>query len=169
MKKIIYVCGPAGCGKSTVAGALSKKYDAEFIEADSVHSKENIEKMSNGIPLTDEDRFPWLNTLQTLASNTAGSHVVLTCSALKKVYRDILRRSNNADTRVHFVFLRLTRDQLIARVRQRPNHYMKDSMVDSQLADLEPPTADELDVSVIDASAPIEEVISAAISAAESI
>ncbi|KAF2018947.1 carbohydrate kinase [Aaosphaeria arxii CBS 175.79] len=158
---ILIVTGPAGCGKSTVAKFLSERYGFVYIEGDDFHPPANIAKMAANIPLDDADRWDWLillrdQALQALKQGAKG--VVVTCSALKKKYRDVIRTARlydedpNAD--VHFVYLRASKETLLARVAARQGHYMKDAMVVSQLAALEEPDADEVnrlkDVSVID-------------------
>ncbi|KAJ4362776.1 hypothetical protein N0V95_001268 [Ascochyta clinopodiicola] len=148
---ILIVTGPAGCGKSTIAKVLADRYGFEYIEGDEYHPKANIDKMAAGIPLNDEDRWDWLillrdQALQDLKQGAKG--VVITCSALKKKYRDVIRTARlydeEPDANVHFVYLRADKETLLARVRGRQGHYMKDSMVESQFAALEEP--DELEV-----------------------
>ncbi|KAF4445408.1 hypothetical protein F53441_10858 [Fusarium austroafricanum] len=157
------VTGPAGCGKTTVAGYLAQSLGMPYIEGDSFHPPANIEKMRNGIPLTDADRWDWLTALRDESINrlNAGSNgVVLTCSALKRKYRDVIRVAGYYDHRIqiHFVFLDASEELLLARVAQRQNHYMGANMVHSQFETLERPLADEKDVITIDVSRPIEEV-----------
>lgn len=148
---ILIVTGPAGCGKSTIAKVLSERYGFRYIEGDEYHPQTNIDKMAAGIPLNDEDRWDWLillrdQALQDLKNGAKG--VVITCSALKKKYRDVIRTARlydeEPDANVHFVYLRADKETLLARVRSRQGHYMKDSMVESQFAALEEP--DELEV-----------------------
>ncbi|KAL4730072.1 hypothetical protein ACLX1H_002102 [Fusarium chlamydosporum] len=163
------VTGPAGCGKTTVAGYLAESLGMPYIEGDSFHPAANIEKMANGIPLTDEDRWDWLTALREESINrlNAGScGVVLTCSALKRKYRDVIRVAGYYDRRIqiHFVFLDAPEELLLARVTQRQNHYMGANMVHSQFDILERPLADEKDVITIDVSRPIEEVEQEALS-----
>jgi len=119
--------------------------------------------MAQGTPLTDADRWDWLILLrqQSLAAlETGASGVVITCSALKRKYRDVFRIAayNDPNVRVHFIYLRATEELLLARVKARQGHYMKDSMVKSQVNSLEEPRADEKDVLCIDVSASIAEV-----------
>ena len=126
--------------------------------------------MSGGSPLTDADRWDWLvlvrekalSTLEALSSTAdmSGSAVVVTCSALKRKYRDVLRIASYQDpsVRVHFLFLNVSEDSLLDRVLARQNHYMKDSMVATQLQCLEVPQNDEFDVFSVDASGTSEEV-----------
>ena len=140
MKTAIIIGGPAGCGKSTIAEEISKKFCIPFLEGDSLHSKENIDKMSRNIPLKDEDRWVWLESIvseikEILEKSNA---VVVTCSALKKSYRDILRSSNlEIDTKI--IILNLTFEDALKRVSERTSHYMKAAMVESQFHDFELP------------------------------
>ncbi|KAF2869942.1 P-loop containing nucleoside triphosphate hydrolase protein [Massariosphaeria phaeospora] len=166
---ILIVTGPAGCGKSTVAKFLSARYGFEYVEGDDFHPPTNIEKMANNIPLDDADRWDWLILLrdQALAALTNGAKgVVVTCSALKKKYRDVIRTARLYDedpnANVHFVYLRASKETLLARVGARQGHYMKDAMVISQLAALEEPDDAEIkrlkDVEIIDVTGGQSEV-----------
>ena len=119
--------------------------------------------MAAGIPLTDSDRWDWLISLRkesVAALNTGAPAVVLTCSALKRKYRDVIRIASydNHDVLVHFIYLHASEQTLLARVRARQGHYMKDSMVKSQVMSLEEPTADEKDVSYIEVGGSVAEV-----------
>ena len=149
----VVIMGVAGCGKSSFAAALSQALGWQLIEGDEFHSIENVNKMRAGIPLTDADRAGWLDVLADVLVQR-GPHVVLTCSALKKMYRDRLRQ-NIPDLR--FVHLDLTREQSIARVTQRPGHYFQPALVDSQFVALEKP-ANEAGVLSVDATQSIETI-----------
>ncbi|KAF2029436.1 carbohydrate kinase [Setomelanomma holmii] len=166
---ILIVTGPAGCGKSTIAMHLSERYGFHYIEGDEFHPKANIDKMAAGIPLNDEDRWDWLillrdEALRCLKNGAKG--VVVTCSALKKKYRDVIRTARLYDedpnANVHFVYLRADKATLLARVRARQGHYMKDAMVDSQFAALEEPDEAECkqlkDVEIVDVKGTIQDV-----------
>ncbi|OAL42953.1 thermoresistant gluconokinase family protein [Pyrenochaeta sp. DS3sAY3a] len=166
---ILIVTGPAGCGKSTIAMYLANRYGFAYIEGDEFHPKANIDKMAAGIPLNDEDRWDWLILLrdQALTSLKEGAKgVVVTCSALKKKYRDVIRTARLYDedpnANVHFVYLRAEKETLLQRVRERKGHYMKDAMVESQFAALEEPDEAEVkqlkDVEIVDVKAGIREV-----------
>ncbi|KAI1779980.1 carbohydrate kinase [Hypoxylon cercidicola] len=158
------VTGPAGCGKSTVAKHLSTSLNLPYIEGDEYHPKANVEKMANGIPLTDADRWDWLTalreeSLRQLASGAEG--VVLTCSALKRKYRDVIRVAPyySHDVVLHFIYLHAPEKVLMERVGLRQNHYMGANMVHSQFSILEPPTAEETDVISLDVSGPMDDVM----------
>lgn len=137
---VVVVMGVAGAGKSTVARGLADSLGWDFAEGDELHSEQSVAKMAAGQPLTDADRWPWLEQVAHWidAEIEAGRNGVITCSALKRSYRDILRRPQ-----VRFVYLAVPRAELERRVAQRPEHYMPASLLDSQLAALEPPAADE--------------------------
>lgn len=145
--------GVAASGKTTVAKGLAQTLHATFLEADTFHPPANIAKMSNGIPLTDEDRGPWLSAMRdALASH---DRVVVTCSALKKSYRDLLRTAGS----VQFVFLVIDRSLALERIAARKGHFMTAKMVDSQFATLEVPGPDEPDVIAIDARLTVAEIL----------
>lgn len=156
MTKHYVIMGICGCGKTTVALTVQQHLNCAYAEGDEFHTQENRDKMGAGIPLTDEDRAPWLRNLRdwmSEQSRNGASHSVVTCSALKKSYRDILR---GAEGDVYFIHLappvELTRQRMAA----RQGHYMKAGMVDSQLAILEPLTSDELGVVIDNAGTPDE-------------
>lgn len=152
----IIVMGVSGCGKSSLGTALAHRLGCSFIEGDDLHPQCNVAKMSRGVALEDADRWPWLDALgEKISSHTDGS-VVLSCSALRRAYRDRLRRS--AKGPVIFLFLQGSRSALQARLEQRRGHYMPAQLLDSQLATLEPPTC-EPDVVTIDIEQSIECVV----------
>jgi gluconokinase len=133
------VMGVSGCGKSLIGQIFATAIGAQFVDSDSLHPQANIAKMSRGEPLNDADRVPWLNAVgETLAK----ADTVIACSALKRIYRDRIRTM--ATKPVTFLYLRGTRDTLLHRMLSRPGHFMPASLLDSQLATLEPPTPDEL-------------------------
>lgn len=135
--------GVCGSGKTTIAKLFAQRVGWPFAEADDFHPAANVAKMASGIPLTDDDRWPWLRSLRDwISKEAAGGHnVVMTCSSLKKAYRDILREAN---AEVYFIELTGTRDVLMARLLTRKDHYMPAKLLDSQLAILESLTDDEL-------------------------
>jgi gluconokinase len=139
----LVVMGVAGSGKSTIAAALSKHLGWACAEADEFHPQANIDKMSQGIPLQDEDRWPWLQEIQNwmTAQARAGHSTVLTCSALKQSYRKLLAE---AEGRVVFLHLHGESELLSQRMQGREGHFMPPTLLPSQLATLEPLTAEEL-------------------------
>lgn len=149
----VVVMGVAGSGKTTVGRALAECCNAELVDADTAHPAANIEKMARGEPLDDFDRAPWLRTLTAHLSEA--DRVVVTCSALKRAYRDVLRSAGG----VRFVHLSITPELAIERTSSRQGHFMKPGMVTSQFATLEPPAADELDIIVVDAAGDVDTVL----------
>jgi gluconokinase len=143
-KTVIVVMGVAGSGKTTIAALLAEDLGWKQTEADDLHSPENVAKMAAGIPLTDSDRAPWLGRICQRIDETEGNQVV-TCSALRRSYRDILR---TAHARVRFLHLHGSQEMLEARIGARTDHFMPASMLTSQMETLEPLTADEDGVSV---------------------
>lgn len=151
------IMGVSGCGKSSVGVALAERLDARFVDGDDLHPQSNIDKMSRGEPLNDDDRRPWLAKVgQCLAGERPP--VFLGCSALKRMYRDIIRAEAGKD--IGFLHLSGSRDVLLERMKNRPGHFMPVSLLDSQLATLEPPHADELSVTV-DIDQPIADIVEA--------
>lgn len=144
-KPIIVLMGVCGCGKSTVAQHLVDHYGMKYAEADDFHPQANIDKMAAGHPLTDEDRWPWLDTIAAWIDErvAAGEPAVVTCSALKKIYRDKLRRQG-----VVFVYMQGIFDEVMERLSHRQGHFMKPSMLQSQFDILEEPGDDEIHVNV---------------------
>ncbi len=138
---IVIIFGVSGAGKTTVGKLLARKLRWLFLEADDFHPAANVEKMRSGRPLTDEDRWPWLERLreQVKRSLAAGDNAVLACSALKRNYRDCLRVNSD----VTFVFLRGDYALIAEQLRHRRGHFMNAALLRSQFADLEEPTPDE--------------------------
>lgn len=147
----IVMMGVAGCGKSSLGVAVAKQMGLDLIEGDDHHSPESLKKMRQGIALTDEDRDGWLAALaKALQEHPEG--VVLTCSALKRIYRDRLRCAAQG---LRFVYLDISPEQALARVTERASsHFFSTSLVDSQFTTLEPPTA-EAGVLRVDAMLPL--------------
>ncbi|HEX9226032.1 MAG TPA: gluconokinase [Arthrobacter sp.] len=139
----LVVMGVAGSGKSTIAAALSQQLGWACAEADEFHPQTNIQKMIQGIPLQDEDRWPWLQQIQNWMTSQAraGKSAVLTCSALKLSYRQLLAQ---AEGRVLFLHLHGEEDLIGQRMQGREGHFMPPTLLPSQLATLEPLSEDEL-------------------------
>lgn len=139
MTERIILMGVAGCGKSSVGERLAARLGIPYRDGDDLHAPEAVEKMRAGIPLTDEDRWPWLDRVAGVLAMEAP--VIVGCSALKLAYRDRIRAG--AGGPVRFVHLAGSRDVIAARMAQRTGHYMPTSLLDSQFAALEPPGPDE--------------------------
>lgn len=131
--------GVSGCGKSSVGEALAARLGIPYVDGDDLHPPENVEKMRAGTPLTDADRWPWLDRVAGVLHDSAP--VIVGCSALKRAYRDRIRVG--AVGPVTFVHLAGDRDLIAARMGSRTGHYMPPSLLDSQFAALEPPGPDE--------------------------
>jgi gluconokinase len=136
----IVIMGVAGSGKTVVGSALAARLDVPFRDADEFHPAANVAKMSSGVPLDDEDRWPWLDAIGAAIRDTRGG-IVVACSALKRIYRD--RIIGVAGRAVMFIYLDGDRATLAKRLGGRKGHFMPASLLDSQLATLEPPAADE--------------------------
>jgi len=138
---IVIVFGVSGAGKTTIGKLLAEEVGWRFYEADDFHSQANINKMQRGIPLTGQDRSPWLESLRQLIERSleAGENAVLACSALKRAYRERLRISDE----VKFVFLRGDYALIEKQLRRRHGHFMNPGLLRSQFADLEEPKPNE--------------------------
>ncbi|MBW8807119.1 MAG: carbohydrate kinase [Catenulispora sp. 13_1_20CM_3_70_7] len=139
---VLLVTGVSGSGKTTIGSLLAGRLGWEYAEADAFHPAANIAKMAAGHPLTDEDRWPWLDAIGAWidAVGVKGRPGVVTSSALKRVYRDRLRAGR---PQVRLIFLDVDRDTVARRLTARNGHFFPPELLDSQFADLEPPTADE--------------------------
>lgn len=148
----LIVMGVSGSGKTTIADALAATLSWRFVDGDAFHPAGNVAKMRAGHPLTDEDRRPWLNAIADEIERvcSADGHVIVACSALKRAYRDVLRRGRGD---VRFVFLNGTPELVAARLARRKGHFMPPGLLASQFRALEPPGDGERAVTVsIDAS-----------------
>jgi gluconokinase len=148
---ILIVAGVAGSGKTTVGALVAGRLRWRFADADTFHPQANVEKMRAGEPLTDEDRMPWLRAIASWMDGliAAGESGVITCSALKRSYRDILLHGRPSAT---LVFLEVDREILLQRVSSRPDHFFPEKLLNSQLDALEPPSpAHEPNVRIVTA------------------
>ncbi|HET6697670.1 MAG TPA: gluconokinase [Nocardioidaceae bacterium] len=159
---LVVAMGVSATGKTAVGTELADRLGMAFVEGDSHHPAANIEKMEAGTPLTDEDRQPWLEILAELLAEaeTAGQDTVLTCSALRRVYRDTLR-SAVRDADVFFLHLHAPFEVLEERMSQRTKHFMPTSLLQSQFDTLEPLEEDETGA-VVDVSPPLDQVVATA-------
>lgn len=153
---IYVIMGVSGCGKSLVGEAVAAALGAPFVEGDTLHPATNVAKMAHGIPLTDEDRFPWLDRVGAEIAATGHEGLVVSCSSLKKIYRDRLRGFGRG--RVVFVFLSGSEAVLAERMAARRGHFMPASLLKSQFATLEDPSG-EPGVITVDVSPSPEQVI----------
>lgn len=140
--EVIVLMGVSGCGKSTVGGELSRLLGWPFRDADSFHPPANVEKMSQSIPLTDEDRWPWLDAIAAWIDErlAKGSPAIVSCSALKRAYRTRLRARRQG---VRLVYLLGSQDMITARLAARTDHFMPAGLLASQFATLEEPGPEE--------------------------
>ena len=142
--------GVAGCGKTTIGSKLARSLGVLFLDADDFHPKANLKKMSSGTPLDDSDRIPWLELLrEELQSNR---DCVLACSALKQNYRSMLE---DTDRNTVFIMLEISKETARRRLLSRANHFMPETLIDSQFDSLERPT----DALVVDAEAPVNSIL----------
>lgn len=157
----VVVMGVSASGKSTVGAALARTLSLPYVEGDELHGRHNIEKMSRGEPLTDEDRAPWLSAIASLLANEDRypRGVIVTCSALKARYREKLRAAARA---VRFVFLDASPELIASRMAGRHHHFMPPALAASQFAALERPASTETDVTTLDAALPLESIVDAA-------
>jgi gluconokinase len=143
MNKGLYVVmGVSGSGKTVIGSALARSLGVEFVEGDDFHPEENVKRMASGIALTDEDRAPWLRSIaaRLRAAKDGGTGLVVSCSALKRSYRDLLRAEAG---KLHFIFLKGEKPLIAERLATRSGHFMPQSLLDSQFAALEQPGPDE--------------------------
>ena len=152
---LVVVMGVSGSGKSTVGAALAQRLGVPFVDADDLHPEANIAKMSRGEPLDDRDRHPWLETIGEWLADHDQRGGVVSCSALKRRYRDQLRQHAH---RVEFCHLHGTREVIARRQASRPGHFMPASLLSSQFATLEPLEPDEHGL-VIDVDQSVDDVV----------
>lgn len=158
---VVVVMGVSGAGKSTIAEALAARLGFDEVDGDSLHPAANIAKMAAGQPLDDADRLPWLHLVRDwiVSQQAAGRPGIVTCSALKRSYRDLLRGDG-----VSFVLLAVDRATLASRLRERVGHFVGPELLDSQLAAFEPPVPDE-HVHVVDAGRALDAVVADVVAA----
>lgn len=163
--QVVVIMGVAGTGKTTIGPLLAARLDVPYAEGDDFHPPANIEKMTAGTPLTDDDRLPWLDAIGAWAHGRAGHGGVVSCSALKRAYRDRLRA---AAPGVVFVHLTGGRALIEDRMSHRQGHFMPTALLDSQFATLQPLEPDEAGVAVDVAGSP-EEITERAVTALETL
>ncbi|KAF3763346.1 hypothetical protein M406DRAFT_94350 [Cryphonectria parasitica EP155] len=164
---VFFFTGPTACGKSTIAKYVADRLHLTFLEGDDFHPRANIEKMHRGEPLTDDDRKGWLFALrdhETYHPTGAGEdkktlHLAITCSALKRQYRDVLRQGSaqSPNLRVRFVYLDAPEEVLMDRARRRKGHFAGENLVHSQFLSLERPGVEEEDVVLVNVDRPLED------------
>jgi gluconokinase len=154
----VLVMGVCGCGKSTIGAQLAQRLGVTYLEGDAYHPPVNVERMRSGYPLTDDDRAGWLVALAQALTQHQPHGVVLSCSALKRRYRDVLRASAPG---LRIVLLHGSQPLLQARLAARQHHYMPATLLASQLATLELPDPDE-HATVLDIAAPVADLVQAA-------
>ncbi|MGJ5074748.1 gluconokinase [Bradyrhizobium oligotrophicum] len=153
----LIIMGVSGSGKSTIGQALGQRLGWRFEDGDSFHPPANVAKMSAGHPLTDEDRWPWLHAIATEIAQcrSAGQHIIIACSALKKAYRDILVGGRDD---VRMVYLQGTQELIGERMKHRAGHFMPPGLLTSQFATLEPPGTPEHPITV-SVDAPVAAIV----------
>ncbi len=151
---IYLIMGVSGSGKTTIGQALSQELDYLFYDADDFHPPENIAKMSQGIPLNDSDRLPWLNAIKSVINEhqKQQKNAVITCSALKQFYRELFQENS---TDIIWIYLKGHYETILNRLQQRSGHFMKDNMLISQFETLEEPE----NAVIIDINLSVEEIV----------
>ncbi len=155
----LVVMGVSGSGKSTIAAQLAGRLGIVYVDGDDLHPTANVEKMHAGTPLTDQDRWPWLDKVAEALNGTVETKggVVLACSALRRSYRDRLRAGTGG--RVRFIFLDVSFDVIEERLKKRVHHFMPRQLLESQFDTLERPGPDEADVMTIPSERPADEIV----------
>lgn len=163
--EVVVIMGVSGSGKTTIGRALAERLGWPYEEGDALHPRANVEKMSRGIPLTDEDRWPWLKLVAQWIDGqlAAGQPGIITCSLLKRSYRDLVI---DARKDVKLLYLRGEKSVIADRMAHRKGHFMPPSLLDSQFATLEEPGADEHPM-VVTVHGSIEETVSSALQVLE--
>jgi gluconokinase len=166
VSRAIIVMGVSGAGKTSIAELLASRLDCRFVEGDRLHPEANVKKMAEGTPLTDEDRWPWLDLIgeELQAARAKGEDIIVTCSALKKIYREKLRSAGGEP--LYFIFLKGSPELLASRMGERKGHFMPFSLLQSQLATLESPEGEPAVVTV-DIDATVPEIVDDAIARLE--
>ncbi|QLB12497.1 gluconate kinase (SKI family) [Bisgaardia hudsonensis] len=156
--KVFIFMGVSSTGKTSIGTEVAKRLKMKFIDGDDLHPRANILKMSQGIPLNDEDRVPWLERINDAAFSLEqkNENGIIVCSALKKSYRDLIRQGNQ---NISFIFLHGDFDLVLQRMELRKGHFMKADMLKSQFDTLEIPQENESDVIFVDISRSFEDVI----------
>lgn len=166
-RRALVVMGVSGCGKTSVGEGLAAHFNVPFVEGDALHPEANIAKMTAGIPLTDADRWPWLSAIAARIAGEAAQVIVVSCSSLKRSYRDLLRAE--AGRSVGFIYLHGTEALLTQRMVTRQGHFMPSGLLASQLATLEDPRG-EPGVATVEIDGAVDAVVvGAAIAAADKI
>ncbi|MBC3214036.1 gluconokinase [Serratia sp. JSRIV001] len=162
--KSIILMGVSGSGKSTIGAAVAREIKAKFIDGDDLHPRANIQKMASGQPLNDEDRAPWLQRLNDAAYslNHKNESGIIVCSALKRRYRDLLRKDND---NMVFIYLKGSFETILARLQARSGHFMPTELLKSQFEALEEPGVDEKDVICVDIDTDVEGVVGRCVAA----
>jgi gluconokinase len=163
-KGLYVVMGVSGSGKTVIGAGFARALGVDFVEGDEYHSAENVKRMKSGIALTDDDRAEWLRSLaaRLREAKEAGTGLVMTCSALKRSYRNILRAESDA---LRFVFLKGERVLIAERLAARRGHFMPPSLLESQLTTLEAPSPEE-DAWVYDIRRAPQEIVDALVARA---
>ena len=158
----LIVMGVSGCGKSTMAAALSERLGLDLVDGDDLHLSESVAKMRAGIALQDSDRWPWLDRIGDYLAQAQTPGRVVACSALKRAYRERIRQQAGE---VCFVFLDGDFELIQKRMHQRVGHYMQPGLLDSQFRTLEKPQADETDVIRLPIHEPVQDMVTQALNA----